>query len=76
MPDDYRLRGYPRDRRLDTQTSQLRKLVSELRTEAQAQPADGLFSEGIAVTKIQVALRIVEILEMPDPPEPARGKPR
>ena len=75
MPDDYRLRGYPRDQRLDWQTSKLQKLVAELKAEAQAQPADGLLSEGITIAKIQIALRIEEILK-PPPPEPSRGRPR
>ena len=42
MPDEYRLRGYPRDERLDWQTWKIQKLIAELRTEGQYLIADRL----------------------------------
>lgn len=64
---------YPARQRLNHHGLRLRALIADLREEARQQPADGLFSEGIVITKIQVALRIEEILS-PPPPEPSRGR--
>lgn len=40
MTDDYRLRGYPRDEKLDWQTWQLQRLIVQLRTEGWWRIAD------------------------------------